>query len=176
VSGVIGLFVIDPGSHTGLCWGRFWEEGEVSERIASRQFFGHETVVGEDMWQVRTIWLRWQTFRSGCVKAGIKHELVIEDFILTRLKSSDREGLSPVRIAAMLHGYRHGLADGYESAGFGPTSTLAPVYQQPSAAMTYATNARLKAWGLLVLTGDPHQRDAFRHLCLRLSDRARRRG
>lgn len=169
---VIALFVIDPGESTGLAWGRFWEQGSVAERIASRQHFGTTTVKGYDVNQVRTIWRLWQDFQLACAKARIPYELIIEDFILTRLKSSDRSGLSPVRITSMLMGYRYGLADGYESAGFGPAQTLEPIYQQPSDAFSYATNDRLRQWGIWIPgAAHEHEREALSHLCLRLSRR-----
>jgi hypothetical protein len=169
---VICLFVIDPGASTGLAWGRFWEEGTIRDRVESRSHFGTDTISGYDMAQVRELWRRWHAFRQECKTAGLPCELVIEDFLLTRLKSSDREGLSPVRITAMLAGYRAGLADGYESAGFGPAEVLIPQLQQPGDAMA-VTNKRLKEYGIHV-PGKEHENDALRHLCLRLSKRSQR--
>lgn len=169
---VICLFVVDPGSHTGIARGRFWEEGSLADRIASRQWFSTKTITGQTMAQVRELWREWQDFQLECVVAGLPYELVFEDFILTRLKSSKREGLSPVRITSAFMAYRHGLADGHESAGFGPSEVMEPVYQQPSSAFSLATDERLRQWGLwLPGAAKEHEREAEAHLCLRLSDR-----
>jgi hypothetical protein len=177
IAGPICLFVVDPGSHTGVAQGRFWEEGSFADRIASRMFFETYTIEGTDLEQVRILWRMWQLFQQSCRKARLPYELVFEDFILTRLKSSDRAGLSPVRITSMFRGYRHGLTDGYESAGFGPTRMVEPIYQQPSDAFSFATDDRLREWGLwLPGAAKEHEREATAHLCLRLSKRMRLRG
>jgi hypothetical protein len=169
---VICLFVIDPGESTGLAWGRFRESGSVSDRIESRREFGTTTVTGHDLRQARLIFRLWTDFQSAAYHDGLPYELVIEDFILTRLRSSDRAGLSPVRITSILDGYRHGMADAYEAAGFGPSRVADPIFQQPSDAFSYATDARLRRWGIwLPGASKEHEREALAHLCLRLSRR-----
>jgi hypothetical protein len=172
VAGSICLFVIDPGQTTGLAWGRFKEDGSVADRLKSRERFGTATVTGSDMAQIRTIFRRWTTFQREAYHDGLDHELIIEDFILTRLRSSERSGLSPVRITAALDGYRHGMADAYEAGGFGPSRVRTPIYQQPSDAFSFATDARLRNWGLWIPgAAREHEREALAHLCLRLSRR-----
>jgi len=170
---VICLFVVDPGSHTGVAQGRFWEEGSIAERIASRSHFKTTTLEGPDLKQVRELWWMWREFMMECRRAGLPYEIIFEDFILTRLKSSKREGLSPVRITAMFLGYREGLADGYESAGFGPAFVQKVIFQQPSDAFSFATDDRLREWGLWLPGKDhEHEREATSHLCLRLNKRS----
>lgn len=168
----ICLFVIDPGQSTGVAWGRFVESGSVADRIGSRHEFGTTTVTGHDVEQARLIFRLWTAFQRRSVHDGLLYEMVIEDFILTRLRSSDRSGLSPVRITSTLTGYRHGMADAYEAAGFGPSRVADPIFQQPSDAFSYATDARLRRWGLWIPGAkQEHEREALAHLCLRLSRR-----
>ena len=172
--GVICLWCLDPGQHSGVVWGRVWEQGLIADRLAQRSHWGTTTVTGGELEQARKLWALYRDFRYECQKAGLKVEMVIEDFILTRLKSSDRSGISPVRVTSMFMGYRHGLSDAYNMAGFGPTEVIEPVYQQPSDAMTYATDERLRRWGLWIPGAEAeHEREATKHFCLRVANRAK---
>lgn len=159
-----GAFCLDPGGSSGLAWGRVRDEGTVAERLAAIPELRTETLRDPDwMAQARIISRLWSSFRGDCYRAGLPAYFVCEDFILTHLGSSDRTGLYPVWIAAAVVGYRNGLADGYESGGFGPAAPVETFWQQPSAAKGYATDARLKRWGLWI-KAQPHERDACRHL------------
>lgn len=158
-----GVFVLDPGGSSGLAWGRVRDEGTVAERLAAREWAGSDTLVDPDwMTQARVISRQWANFRAACHRAGLPAYFVCEDFILTHLGSSERTGLYPVWIAAAVVGYRNGMADAYELGGFGPAAPVDTVWQQPSQAKTYATDDRLKRWGLWV-KGREHERDAWRH-------------
>ena len=170
---VICLFCVDPGSTTGLCMGRVWEQGPVHERIASRTFFRTAVVDGSPLAQARKIFQYRESWRKVSAKAGLPVELVIEDFLLTRIESYEREGLDPVRITSAFEGYRWGLADSHELAGFGRVDVPPPVFQTPSQAMGYAKEGRLKNWGLWEPGMSEHERDAIRHFVKRISDRAR---
>jgi hypothetical protein len=172
MSATICLFVIDPGQSTGLAWGRFVENGSVADRVKSRTDYHTATVTGTEISQARNIFRLWEIFQLHAYRDGLPYELIIEDFILTRLRSSDRSGISPVRITSALLGYRHGLADAYEFAGYGPSRVVEPIFQQPSDAFSYATNERLRRWGLWIPgTAKEHEREAIAHMCLRLSRR-----
>ena len=83
--------------------------------------------------------------------------VVIEDFILRKYVSG-RELLSPVRITAKVaYVFNRGL-EGIEPPG------RKIFRQQPSLAMSTATDARLKDWNLYVREGgEEHARDATRH-------------
>lgn len=84
--------------------------------------------------------------------------LVIEDFQL-RQRSAD---LSPVRVTSALLAH---LSD--SSLGW-PAMVRADHclrFQQPAEAKTYATDARLRDWGLWTV-GKEHGRDATRHMAL----------
>ena len=160
-----GVFVLDPGGSSGLAWARVRDEGTVSERLAARTEPGSDTVSHPDwMEQAKEVVRRWLDFQDRCHAAGIPAYLVIEDFILTRFKSSDRTGLYPVWIAAAVRGYRNGLADSVPGA-----ANVGTVWQLPTC-MTYATDERLKRWGLWV-RGREHERDAWRHLAFFIADK-----
>jgi len=172
---VVCIWALDPGHHSAIAQGRVWEEGSVIERLKGVQMFESETFEGDEIEQMRKLHRSWQDFQFRCRKAGLPYEMVIENFTLTRIKSSEREGLSPVRVTAAFLGYRHGLADAYNRAGFGPSRVASPIFQEPSAAMTHATDKRLKEWDLwLPGSAKEHERDAIRHFCLRVAKRAQR--
>lgn len=161
-----GVFAVDPGGSSGVAWGRLRDEGTVAERFAAMpsEWSGSVTVKDASwMTQARLISLRWINFRMACSKAGLPAYFVCEDFLLRSMVSSDREALYPVWIAAAIVGYRNGLLDGYELAGFGRSAPIEVVWQEASSAMTYATNERMKRWNLY-LPGKPHENDAWRHL------------
>lgn len=158
-----GAFVLDPGGSSGLAWGRVRDEGSIAERLAAMNWRGSETVTGPDwLKQAEEISRRWATFRAECHLAGLPAYFVCEDFILTKFKSSDRSGLYPVWIAAAVMGYRTGLARAYEEGGFGRAAPIEMTWQSPSQAKTYATDERLRSWGLWI-KGREHERDAWRH-------------
>lgn len=158
-----GVFVLDPGGSSGLAWGRVRDEGTIAERVADRERHGSLTIRDPDwMTQAREISSLWADFRADCHRAGLPAYFVCEDFILTHLGSSDRTGLYPVWIAAAVVGYRNGMADAYERGGFGRAAPIEVIWQTPSAAKTYATDERLKRWGMWTV-GKEHERDAWRH-------------
>jgi len=158
-----GVFALDPGGSSAMAWGRVRDEGSIAERIAARERWGSITISDPDwMKQAREISQRWADFRTDCHRAGLPAYFVCEDFILTRFGSSDRTGLYPVWVAAAVVGYRNGMADAYESGGFGPAAPIEVIWQSPSTAKTYATDERLKRWGIWIV-GKEHERDAWRH-------------
>lgn len=153
-----GVFALDPGGSSGLAWGVVQEAGSVAERIAAMESAGTATVSDPDwLEQAKQIAARWRTFRDDCQAQGILAYYVCEDFILTHLGSSDRTGLYPVWIGAATVGILSGSGE--------PVDVW---WQQPSVAKTYATDERLKRWGLWV-RGKEHERDACRHLALFLA-------
>ena len=83
--------------------------------------------------------------------------VVVEDFILRKYVKG-RELLSPVRITAKVeYCFKRGLE------GIDPPGRRIWL-QQPGMAMSTATDARLKDWGLYVSAGgEEHARDATRH-------------
>ena len=87
-------------------------------------------------------------------------QLVIEAFVVGhgsgKMANADRSGLYPVRIASCLEGC---LVRQIPPNGI--------VYQMPSSAKRFMTDERLRAAGLWI-RGSDHQRDAARHMALRL--------
>jgi hypothetical protein len=158
-----GVFALDPGLSSAWAVGIVRDEGTMADRLAARQESRSSTLREPD-WvvQARTISTDWMDFRLDCHRRGIPAFFVCEDFILTRFKSSDRSGLYPVWVAAAVVGYRNGIADAYESGGFGPAAPIEVVWQQPSQAKTHATDERLRRWGMWI-KGREHERDAWRH-------------
>jgi len=156
---------IDQGGSSGVAWARIRDEGTIAERLAASpaEWRGSATLTGHWQVQMRELSELWFDFRRQCRKAGLPSFLAMEDFILTRMKSSDRKGLYPVWVGAAMYGYRAGLAAGFESGGFGKAETPEVHWVQPSDHMTYATDERLKRWGLWV-PGREHERDAWRIL------------
>lgn len=173
LSNVIALWCLDPGESSGVAEARVSEEGTIAERLRGIIDLRTYTISGDEYTQMRQLFNRWEAFQLRCHRDGVKYEMVIEDFILTRIESSDREGLSPVRVTSAFQGYRHGLAANYEQSGLGPTRTVRPIMQLPSDAMTHATDERLKDWDLWV-PGKVHEQDACRHLALRVANRSKK--
>ena len=174
-SGVICLWVLDPGQHSGIVSGRVWERGTSFERLNNVLELEANTIEGDEHYQMRKLHESWQNFQYRCRLAGLPYEMVIEDFILTRLKSSERSGISPVRVTSAFLGYRHGLADAYENGGFGPSRVVSPIFQTPSEALGAISDARLREYGLwLPGTAHQHERAALKHFCLRVKNRAKR--
>lgn len=158
-----GIFALDPGGTTAWARGVVKDEGTVAERIEHRELDGSFTYTHPDwMVQARVIAREWAEFRRLCHNAGLPAYFVCEDFILTRMKSSNRVGLYPVWIAAAVVGYRNGLADAYELGGYGPAAPIETVWQQPGQAKGFCTDDRLRDFGLWV-RGKEHERDAWRH-------------
>jgi hypothetical protein len=96
----------------------------------------------------------WRVFRIALSDVV----LVFEDWTpRLPLKSGERVVFYPVRIPAMFEGlaWRCLPPDGVR-------------WQLPSTAMTFATDARLRSWGLW-FRGRVHQRDAARHVAAQLN-------
>jgi hypothetical protein len=159
---VIHIFVVDPGTKTGVAWGSAGRLGTVRERIAAGSIESC-TIEGDFIEQVEQLGDLYAQFITD--KPRKHFHVVVEDFILHKM-TSDRELLDPVRVAS---GFLAVL-----NFGFAPRFDL--TWQQPSAAMTYATNNRLREWGLWIRGSNrdlEHQRDARRHFCLYVAERIR---
>lgn len=148
-----GIFALDPGLTSAYAWGVVRDEGPVADRLGLKTRSGSATIKDVDwLSQAMVISRDWTTFAEDCRARHTPAYLVCEDFILTRFKSSDRSGLYPVWVAAALSGHLAGLS--------GTEQRI--IWQQPSAAKGYATDARLRDWGIWIV-GKEHERDAWRH-------------
>lgn len=172
----LAVFAIDPGTTTGIAWLLGPASAEDVPGVVRRaDLYGSSLVRGNQLAQARDLARRWQAFRRhAAFDMGIppdQHQLVIEDFILIKFNSSEKTGIDPVRMTAAFLGYRAGQAD-YDELHGGVIRDVEPIYQSPSDAMTFATDRRLRRWGMWDCPqkgrDKNHIRDARRHLALRI--------
>lgn len=167
---------VDPGGTTGLAWGVYdIDEDSIVTRLESGTMVGEGQVTGGEPYQCAKIYQHWSEFSSWCSGEGVPTTLIIEDFILRPGKATaDREGLSPIRITAMLEGVLMAGAVGTYNAAEPDwevhAASVMPrvVKQSPAQAKGFATKERLKRWGQWAV-GMQHARDARRHVCLYLA-------
>lgn len=156
----INIFALDPGTKSGVACGIVGSSGTVIERLTGAKIKS-VTLEGDFVSQAREARRLFDRFYYGNDRDTF---VVIEDFIL-REQSKDRELLDPIRVASAFLALIEGDV------------TLEEIHwQQPSQAMTYATNERLRHWGMWLKGSDKdleHQRDARRHLCLRVAEMIR---
>lgn len=154
---MIALMAVDPGGTTGVGWGYFpgaEEDLTLAERCAEGKNVDSFEITGGWKQQAAKLALEYIDFEAEARLDGCELvELVVEDFILRKLKSSDRQGIYPVYIRACLEGILI-------------RRDMRWVFQQPSVAKA-VTNERLRDIGLYVV-GSEHRRDAMRHLAARL--------
>lgn len=185
------IMTVDPGGTTGVAQGLF--NVSSMDRVSTRKVMAR--AVRKDVLRVEQLYAAtayrdvkrlhevsmaigvyraWLSFSFKClVELAIPMPyifLVIESFEL-RQRSAD---LSPVGVT---QGLLTLLATGEIDPGAaGMTWPSIRVdqqlrFQEPATAMTYATNERLREWGVYGLTvGKEHGRDAMRHLCLAASE------
>lgn len=167
------IMAVDPGVTTGIAYGIVDHLPDVatSELIAGNA----EGLTVEQVWEkdevksgieIATLFIGLRAEylaikRPRCSKCV----LVIEDFLLRgRVGSTKREGLAPVRVTAAIHATLM-----LKKIPFADATTYV-TRRLPSEAMTYATNPRLKDWGIYPATvGKEHGRDAARHWCTQVA-------
>lgn len=158
----IGVFAIDPGGTTGVAWGVFSWKGTVGKTVAEGQLMGSDQVgIDHEVEHAHEVLAHYERFCALCHRAGVKRiVLIIEDFVLRpQVATKGREMLSPVRITAILEGIAWGR--------YG--AKLDYVLQGPSEAKGFATNDRLKRWGVQTHGGGRHAKDAWRHIAVYLA-------
>jgi hypothetical protein len=159
----VAIMAVDPGGTTGVARGTFdLGLGSVRECIAGCDDLESFDVAGDEREQAMGLALEWKEWQfDRHVEGGIALSdvvLVFEDWTpRLPLKSGERVVFYPVRIPAMFEGlaWRCLPPDGVR-------------WQLPSTAMTFATDARLRSWGLW-FRGRVHQRDAARHVAAQLN-------
>lgn len=169
-AGVVAVMAIDPGVTTGVARGVFdLDAGDgVLDVIASVTHRAAYEVVGREVDQARDLyemWTDWVISVSGEVDGGgLSDAARVCEYWTPRLplRSSKEEVMYPVRIAAAMEGMRE-WDEQRSPLVVGPT-----VYQLPRQAKGYATDERLKRWGLWE-RGSAHKRDAWRHVAFYLS-------
>jgi hypothetical protein len=160
------VMAVDPGGTTGVATGLFdLSLGMVADCVA--ESVEHErcksqelNVVGDhdEGYQALQLFELYRKFERLC--DGIAPiDLVIEEWTpRLPLKSGERVVFSPIRVAERFLGMLQ--------REYGDEPEV--VWQQPSVAKRFATDARLRKWGLWV-KGSEHRRDAWRHVCSRLN-------
>ncbi len=156
------VMAIDPGGTTGIAAallnaGKAQTTHQLLRRAVQKKVLavGEITAKGRnaETRQAEKLYDEWMKFKFiANVEKGIPLPyiyLVVEDFQL-RQRSVD---LSPVKITWGL-------------LSLIPEEEM--LMQQPSEAKSYATNERLRKWGVWAV-GKEHGRDAVRHLALRAS-------
>lgn len=176
----LAVMAVDPGGTTGIAWGVFNLHHEsIVDILDDREFDGDDEITGPEVWQAVQIVERWIDFEMFARIKFNCHEsvLVFEDFVLRVGKgTSDRVGISPVRITSLVEGM---LTNKYVGTSHPMSEELwflsqrlkgVPLkLQQPGAAKGFATKERLQRWNLWTGTGR-HARDAWRHICLAIVD------
>ena len=162
---------IDPGGTTGVAAAYVPSLGTLKESLLAATQKKSVEVKGpwlEQAIQLATMMARFQ------YRANVEHSIqlpnihfAIEDYVL-RLPATNKN-LMPVWVAAATVAlYTRPLSTRYEEANeiMAKERQQASDYvtwQQPSQIKRFASNDRLKLWGLYV-TGSEHMRDAWRHV------------
>jgi hypothetical protein len=153
----IGVFAFDPGGTTGVAWSMMKVHATVAETLQAAEVFSQD-VTGDHREQavkldelLMACEYEWTVERA--LSAGDIY-VVSEGFSLHKIGSREKVGLYPVWVAAMFEGLVHGRHE--------------VVYQEPSE-KKYATSARMKRWGLWRRGGSEHEKDARRHIAIRLN-------
>lgn len=157
------VFAVDPGESTG--WACIWWDPAVlwdptQSIVRSHVAWRAGTISNASENEQAAFVLRHlRKYGSGSEGAAV----VLEQFILRKMVSSDPVLLSPVRLNAMLD---FSLWRGLRVHG-GESRRWSASYQSPSDAKNICTDARLKDW-LMYAPGPDHARDATRHAALHL--------
>lgn len=160
---LVSIMAIDPGMTTGVARGVFdLERGMVWGCMKHAMEAESFSVQGDEQEQAFALAQEWSEWHRDALMSGIPStavQLVCENWTpRLPLRSGKREVFYPVRIPAAMEGYLGG--------GLG-TLPCDVIYQMPSDAMSFCTDKRLRACGRWV-RGSTHQRDAWRHIALRL--------
>lgn len=170
------IMAVDPGGTTGVATAllngkRAGSTAALLRRAVKKDALRVEQVEPAEAYrgtryaatvQAGLLYRMWHDFvHRAYVENGVPINclfLVIEDFQL-RQRSAD---MAPIRVTEALLAHlagRHNAWDGMIRLDH------CLRFQQPSEAMTYATNERLRRWGVWSI-GKQHGRDATRHLAL----------
>jgi hypothetical protein len=171
------IFAVDPGLTTGLAWATL----EITQNKSISDVLGKARLGTGNMSddalikQVRLIHrLFKEVYQIAVFKDQIHTEnvhFIVESYVHRQsLKAPDtRHARIPTELAYMLIGYRYGQADMYEQQGLGPTAPITTEFQTAAQAKAFATDQRLKNWGLYQQCRNRHERDAARHLALKVA-------
>lgn len=151
------VLAIDPGTHIGLAW---WEDGMFDSETLGPAYGQKALGVFQAEYQMVSV-----LFER--VVEGAWDLIICEDFILQPPDvrggwNAKREGLSPVRVTALLLCML--MECGYEE--------MLDIFRfQMSSQISSCTSQRLRKASLWKVGADDHQRDAAKHLWVFLFDR-----
>lgn len=157
----VGIFAVDPGSTTGIAYGIVTMKGDTKEILADKLTVAHvdchdqrvppQLAEQTGIHGLEEFFVKWNKFCMGKHIPVNRRYLIIEDFVLreTGIGSTNREGLSPVRVTSGLLALITGWGGNI-------------VFQSASDAKGSMPNDRLRSAGLWV-RGLEHGRDAVRH-------------
>lgn len=140
----------------------------MEHSLENRMLHGSATISGDERTQIREIASLWSAFYNACVRTALlppdRIWLVVEDYIYTASNTygGDSAAISTSLIWG-LEGYRMGRADEWKKHKRGTAVMPSMILQSASEAKGYATNARIKEWGLWVV-GREHERSAWQHI------------
>lgn len=149
---------IDPGGTTGIAAGHWRLLGTAADTFGEgRRSFKTTSVKGDWWQQAKTV---ADLVNRFVFTAQVEHQLPVnhvhiawEDY--TRRPQASSTNLDSVWVMAA-------------ALAFLDRPELDHTFQQPADAKGYAENARLRRWGLWVV-GSDHERDATRHMAMRVS-------
>lgn len=170
----VARFAVDGGITTGLCWGVFPKKGDMEEQVRRARKGGSLTFEQitpsgphaadfPELSVALKIYDLWFDWNEALMEKGLyPTRVIIEDFRI-RTQVMTRSVLSSVRICNLLLGMMTITED--EGMEF----LHLPTMYDPSQSKRFATNERLKRWGLWAV-GMDHARDAARLLALDLAE------
>ena len=155
------VMAVDPGGTTGVAAAFVRPRATVKETLLDIPVRKSVEVKGDWLSQAREIAGLMNDFVYNAHEVAeiplARIHFVFEDFVL-RMPARTTNLTSVWVMAATV-----GIANGLLSSG------VKLAYQQPSVGKGYATNPRLKLWGLYVV-GSEHERDAWRHVAYRVAN------
>lgn len=158
-SGVHAVMGIDPGGTTGVAAGHFRLHATAKRTLTDGRRSWKTTEVRGDWWtQAKAI---AELINRFVFTAQTEHELAVGHVHIawenyTRRPQAATTNLDSVWVMAA-------------ALAFLDRPELDHAFQEPSSAKGYAENQRLRGWGIYVV-GSDHERDAARHVALRVSD------
>lgn len=161
IPNVLAIAAVDPGRTTGVARGIFrpGKEATLASTLATATQLESWECTGSLAEQAEEIvgelddWLSWAHIESGVAMPDL--HLVVESFAL-RTAHAD---LTPVKLSERID----------ERWPYVDSAPWIEIERQtPAHAKGYATDERLRRWGVWV-KGSTHRRDAMRHVCLRLN-------
>ena len=154
----MAIMAVDPGGTTGYFTAMAPVGATMKETAKGVQSPVAGQIAGKYLDQAEALAQVWGSFAMEAERAGIPADrrfVVIEDFVLRRRQEGGATGnLTSVWVAAA---FTAKIAD-------------EALWQTASGAKTYASDERLKLWGLYgysLKPAKPHARDAIRHWALR---------